>query len=195
MTIEKVFFRQVAGQFATGVTVVTTCNQGKLTGLTVNAFCSVSLDPPLILICVDLNSNTLPDIRESGIFAVNMLSNEQEHLSSCFATSTEERYEYFCHASFHTAATGSPIIDDTLAFFDARIVAEYPGGDHVIFDGQVEAMGSNGQVAFANEEDRQYATIIEYERNASEEKKLPLAYHLGQYRHLSCDYLKPSLAK
>src|SRR5689334_9324929 len=72
MTIEKDFFRQVMGHFTTGVTVVTTNSQGILGGLTVNAFCSVSLNPPLILICVDLTSNTLPLIRESQTFVVNM---------------------------------------------------------------------------------------------------------------------------
>jgi flavin reductase (DIM6/NTAB) family NADH-FMN oxidoreductase RutF len=195
MALEKNFFRQVAGQFATGVTVVTTRSGKTLAGLTVNAFCTVSLDPPLILICVDLNSTTLPCMRDSGVFAVNILTSEQEHLSRCFATSTEERYEHFCHAGFRTAATGSPIIDGTLAFFDARIVAEYPGGDHVIFIGQVEAMGTHGHIVFANEEDREHATVSGYEQNGLERDKPPLAYHLGQYRHLACDYVKPSLAK
>ncbi len=197
MTIDKDFFRKVAGQFATGVTVVTTYNQGKLAGLTVNAFCSVSLDPPLILVCVDLNSTTLPVIRESGIFAVNILTSKQEHLSSCFATSTEERYEHFCHASFHTAATGAPVIDDALAFIDARVVAEYPGGDHVIFLGQVEAMGTDGSASFAHGEDRQLATSPGYNGNTPENNpennKVPLAYYRGKYRHLTSDYLKPSL--
>src|SRR6266581_6640630 len=136
MAIEKGFFRQVMGQFATGVTVVTTCGQGKPAGITVNAFCSVSLDPPLVLVCIDLISTTLPCIRESGTFVVNILTNQQEHLSRCFATSSEERYEHFCHAGYHLAATGSPVIDGLLAFIDARIVAEYPGGDHAIFVGQ-----------------------------------------------------------
>src|SRR6266849_1625119 len=161
MAIEKVFFRQVAGQFATGITVVTTRNQGILAGLTVNAFCSVSLDPPLILVCIDLTSTTLPHIRESGTFVVNILTSEQEHLSRCFATSTIDRYEHFCHASFHTAATGSPIIDGSLAFLDIRVVAEYPGGDHVIFLGEVVAMGTEEHTAFANEEDKLHATILE----------------------------------
>src|SRR6266851_5353953 len=146
MAIEKGYFRQVMGQFATGVTVVTTCGQGKPAGITVNAFCSVSLDPPLVLVCIDLISHTLPAIRESGSFAVNILTDEQEYLSRCFAGSTQERYEHFCHADFHTAATGAPIIDGSLAFIDARVVAEHPGGDHVIFLGQVEAMGINGHV-------------------------------------------------
>ena len=78
MPIEKDFFRQVMGQFATGVTVVTTCTErGRPVGLTVNAFCSVSLDPPLVLICVDLRSHALAHIRESGIFVVNILTNRQ----------------------------------------------------------------------------------------------------------------------
>ena len=191
MAIEKDFFRQVMGRFATGVTVVTTKSQEMLAGLTVNAFCSVSLNPPLVLVCVDLTSATLPVMRESGVFAVNILTDKQEHLSRCFATSSEERYECFCHAGYHVAATGAPIIDDTLAFIDARVVAEYPGGDHMIFIGQVEAMGAAGQVAFADEKDRDHSTVAEYGSNGTE--KVPLAYYLGQYRHLANDYQKPSL--
>lgn len=196
MTIETDFFRQVAGQFATGITVVTTRSEGMLAGLTVNAFCSVSLDPPLVLVCVDLTSNTLPYIRESGIFAINILTSEHEHLSRSFATPTTDRYEHFCYANFHTAATGSPIIDGMLAFLDTRVVAEYPGGDHVIFLGEVVAMGTEGQVTFAIEEDKRHATILEVEDdNKLEDDKIPLAYYRGKYRHLACDYLKPSLAK
>ncbi len=191
MAIEKDFFRQVMGRFATGVTVVTTKSQEKLAGLTVNAFCSVSLNPPLVLVCVDLMSATLPVIRESGVFAVNILTDKQEHLSRCFATPSWERFECFCHADYHVAATGAPIIDDTLAFIDARVVAEYPGGDHVIFIGQVEALGTAGQAAFADEEDREHSTVAEYGSNGTE--KVPLAYYLGQYRHLANDYQKPSL--
>ena len=191
MSIEKDFFRQVMGHFATGVTVVTTRRQERLAGLTVNAFCSVSLNPPLILICVDLTSITCPGIRDSGVFAVNMLTEKQEDLSHCFATSSAERYEGFCYASYHVAATGAPIIDDTLAFLDARVVAEYPGGDHAIFLGQVVAMGVASQVVFAREADREHITAVEHGSNGTE--KAPLAYYLGHYRHLSSSYQKPSL--
>jgi flavin reductase (DIM6/NTAB) family NADH-FMN oxidoreductase RutF len=191
MAIEKDFFRQVMGHFVTGVTVVTTRSQERLAGLTVNAFCSVSLNPPLILVCVDLASTTRPVISESGVFAVNMLTEQQEALSRCFATTSAERYAGFCYARYHMATTGAPIIDDSLAFLDARVVAEYPAGDHAIFLGQVVAMGVAGQVVFAREAERERATVVEHGSNGSE--KAPLAYFLGHYRHLSSSYSKPSL--
>ena len=195
MAIEKDFFRQVMGRFATGVTVVTTRSEKGLSGLTVNSFCSVSLDPPLVLICVDLTSHTLPYIRESGIFAVNILTDQQEHLSRCFATSSPERYEDFCHAGYHVAATGSPVLDGVLAFIDTRVVGEYPGGDHVIFVGQVVAMGVGGQLAFADEADAENSNMIRSNGNVSfEDKTEPLAYFRGQYRHLDGEYQRPSLA-
>ena len=84
MTIEKDFFRQVMGQFTTGVTVVTARSEDGLAGLTVNSFTSVSLEPPLVLICVDVNSTALPFIRASGNFAVNILTSEQENLFVMF---------------------------------------------------------------------------------------------------------------
>ena len=202
MTIEKDFFRQVMGQFSTGVSVVTTRSDEGLAGLTVNSFTSVSLDPPLVLCCIDLRSNVLPFFRASGTFAVNILTSEQEALSRCFATSSQERYENFCHANYHIAATGSPILDGALAFIDARIVAEYPGGDHVIFLGQVVAMGTDGQATFATEIDKEHSTLTEWSNDEPGETyllhgrglKLPLVYYRAQYRHLAQDYQRPSLA-
>ncbi|QBD78262.1 flavin reductase [Ktedonosporobacter rubrisoli] len=194
MAIEKDFFRQVMGRFATGVTVVTTSNQGVLAGLTVNAFCSVSLNPPLVLVCIDLSSNTVPLFRDSKAFAVNMLTEQQEHLSRCFSTASPERYEYFCHATYHTAATGAPILDDVLAFIDARIVAEYPGGDHVIFLGQVEAMGMPGQVSFAQDAQSQGDKPVFSEARAALENPSPLLYYKAKYRQLPDTTRKPSLA-
>lgn len=196
MAIEKDFFRQVMGHFATGVTIVTTEHEGTLAGLTVNAFCSVSLHPPLVLVCVDLTSNTLPLIRESGRYAVNILTAEQEELSRCFATSSQERYEFFCNADYHVAATGAPILDGALAFVDTHVVAEYPGGDHVIFLGQVDAIGMAGRVLYANDADRAHATLIEQDLPALgyEEEEKPLAYYRGAYRHIAPVYRKPSLS-
>ncbi|GAC1423092.1 MAG: hypothetical protein PVS3B3_19490 [Ktedonobacteraceae bacterium] len=191
MAIEKDFFRQVLGQFATGVTIVTTNHKGIISGLTVNAFCSVSLDPPLVLVCVDLTSNTLLLIRESKNFAVNILTNEQEHLSRCFATPSIERYENFCHAEYVTAVTGAPILAGTLAFVDARVVAEYPGGDHVIFLGQVEAIGTPSEIAFAQDTKPAQSTVSIDEAHGEETE--PLGYYRGQYRHFTSAYKEPSL--
>ena len=202
MTIEKDFFRQVMGQFTTGVSVVTARSEDGLAGLTVNSFTSVSLEPPLVLICVDVNSTALPFIRASGNFAVNILTSEQEYISQCFATTSTERYEHFCYASFHIASTGSPILDEALAFIDSRIVAEYPGGDHVIFVGLVQAMGTNGHAAYADEEHQAqsaYQGLKMEETSLSNhlnhnDQKTPLVYYRGKYRHLAQDYQRPSLA-
>ncbi len=187
MPTEKDFFRQVMGHFTTGVTIATTSSNEGVAGLTVNAFTSVSLQPPLVLICVDITSHTVSQFRESQTFAVNILTEQQQHLSRCFALNSRDRYEHFCHASYHTAATGAPIIDDVLAFIDARIVAEYPGGDHVIFLGQVEAMGMQGNVVFVNEEQKSNGTIPNDEA--------PLLYYRGQYRHLARQYQEPSIGE
>jgi flavin reductase (DIM6/NTAB) family NADH-FMN oxidoreductase RutF len=217
MTIEATFFRQVMGRFASGVTVVTTRCNSIIAGLTVSSFASLSLDPPLILICVDQASGTLEILRDSKIFAVNILTSQQVELSRCFAAPSEDRFEHFCHASYHTAATGAPILDDVLAFIDTRLVAEYPGGDHVIFVGQIEAMGTAGQVIFANKERKSHNTLIHYEEytdevnlqhrrslnstnnangtnaNSNPLTESPLAYYRGQYRHLAEQYHEPSL--
>jgi flavin reductase (DIM6/NTAB) family NADH-FMN oxidoreductase RutF len=142
--IGKGEFRAVLGAFATGVTVVTTATAEGPAGMTANSFTSVSLDPPLVLVCVDLTSHTLPFLRASGFFAVNILAGEQAALARCFATRSEERYGQFCHAPWHPGVTGSPILGGALASLEAQIVAEYPGGDHTIVLGQVVALGPGG---------------------------------------------------
>lgn len=199
MTLDIAFFRKVMGQFTTGVTVVTTRSEAGIAGLTVNSFTSVSLDPLLVLVCVDLRSQALPFIREGGIFAVNILTQEQEALSNCFATSSEERYTYFCQADYLTAATGAPILKGTMGFIDARVTAEYPGGDHAVFLGQVEAMGYDGYSFFMPGISNKLSTLPE----AAGETDLissnghadpgaaassPLLYYRGQYCHLSSLY-------
>lgn len=199
MALDTDFFRKVMGQFATGVTIATTCGQAGVAGLTVNSFTSVSLDPLLVLICVDLRSQALPFFRESGVFAVNILNQEQEALSNCFATSSEERYNYFCHAGYHIAATGSPILDGNMAFLDARITAEYPGGDHAIFLGKIEAMGYEDEVFFMPGANSTRSTLPDLQHSAHHASSnghgeavnthaSPLLYYRGQYHHLSNRY-------
>src|SRR5258708_39765244 len=164
---EMVFCREWRGRWERGVAVLRRRMRERPAGLTVNAFCSVSLNPPLILICVDLASATRPVISESGVFAVNMLADNQEYLSRCFATSSAERYEGFCRAGYRVAATGAPIIDDTLAFIDTRVVAEYPGGDHVIFLGQAVAMGAPGRAVFASGAQRKNTSLLQHGSNGT----------------------------
>jgi len=195
MALESSFSPSGDGPICNGGTIVTTCSHGGLIGLTVSSFCSASLDPPLVLVCIDLNSSALAHFRQSGSFVVNILSDQQEQLSCCFATSSEGCYEHFCYASSRHAATGSPVIDDMLAFIDARIVAEYPGADHAIFAGQVEAVGMGNQVAFRDNTDEQLSTLTDYDVRAAIVNGVEnLTYYRGQYRHLAPDYQRPSLA-
>ncbi len=133
--------RKMRGLFASGVAVVTTVQDDKLRGVTVNAFTSVSLDPPLILICLANDSESKDWVAGSGIFAVNLLSDEQEFLSERFAARAPIVNTRFDGVPYHTAITGSPILADSLAWYDCRVETTHDGGDHTIFVGRVEAVG------------------------------------------------------
>lgn len=141
-TVDSAAFRAVMSRFATGVSVVTTCDGPKRYGITVNAFCSVSLNPPLVLVCIDRTSIVHQILRDTRIFAVNFLRDDQAELSTCFAGRSEDRIEHFCGAASHNELTGAPVLDASLAFVDCRVVNVFPGGDHDIFIGQVAALGA-----------------------------------------------------
>lgn len=184
------FFRRVLGRFATGVTIATTRSQAGPAGLTVNSFTSVSLNPFLVLICVDLRSHTIPVFRAGGNFAVNILASDQESLANRFATHSETRATYFEQATTYIAATGAPILEHSLGFVDTRIVAEYPGGDHVIFLGQVEALGCDGEVAFLPGVDGSLCTLPTANQSNGNGRALPadtkpLLFYRGTYQHIS----------
>ena len=133
--------RKMRGLFASGVTAVTTALDGRLRGVTVSAFTSVSLDPPLVLIAL-ANEATMRDmLAESGIFAVNLLSDDQEFLSERFAARAPIVNEEFEGVPYRAQATGAPILEKSLAWYDCRVEAIYGGGDHTIFVGRVEALG------------------------------------------------------
>lgn len=147
--------RKMRGLFASGVTVVTTVHEGKLRGVTVSAFASVSLNPPLVLICIANESESRDWIAESGVFAVNILSDAQEFLSERFAARAPIVNARFDGVPYHTAITGSPILADSLAWYDCRVEATHAGGDHTIFVGRVETVGLGAEgkpplVYFAN---------------------------------------------
>jgi flavin reductase (DIM6/NTAB) family NADH-FMN oxidoreductase RutF len=136
-------FKATMGRFASGVTVVTTRLGALRAGLTVNAFCSLSLEPPLVLICVDRSSRVHDVMVQAGIFAANLLSVEQEAVSRCFAGQSKTRWEEFCGCATHAVVTGAPVFDESLGFVDCSIVDVFPGGDHSIIVGRVEALGAN----------------------------------------------------
>jgi len=139
-------FRQAMGHFATGVTVVTSVTaDGSPAGTTANAITSLSLDPPLVLVCLDLASLTLQAIRQHGAFTVNVLGEPQRELSVNFARrGFAAAWDGVPHRS---GRTGSPRIQGALAVLDCTVEAQLPGGDHEIIVGRVRAAEVTGDGA------------------------------------------------
>jgi flavin reductase (DIM6/NTAB) family NADH-FMN oxidoreductase RutF len=136
MPFDPTELRKVMGFFATGVTIITTRDQGgNPYGLTANAVTSLSLTPPLLLICVDRKAETFPHFFDSKIFVLNILSRDQEALSRRFATTGGDK---FSGVPCHLGRLGTPILDDTLGHIECRIIETLEGGDHVIHIGEVE---------------------------------------------------------
>ena len=129
-------FRDAMGHFATGVTVVTSVGaDGAPVGTTANAATSLSLDPPLILVCFDLGSQTLRAIRGHGAFVVNVLAAAQRHLSANFARrGLAAAWDEVRHRH---GPTGSPRLEDVLAVLECTVEHRLPGGDHEIVVGRV----------------------------------------------------------
>lgn len=167
MSVSKEEFRQVIGTFATGVTIVTTRSNGQFHGMTANAVCSVSLEPLLILVCVDRQNDTHKIISDGGVFALNILSADQEHLSRRFATKELQGAHSFDDLPYRLSTTGCPLLEGSLAFLDCRVVAAYPGGDHTIFIGEVQEVSSlkdeNPLIFYKGK----YATLKQEEKSPS----------------------------
>ena len=127
--------RDAMGAFLTGVTIVTARDQdGTPYGLTVNSFNSVSLDPPLVLWSLDLKNGRTDLFRAAEGFTVNIMPASCENLIRKFAMADEDRFE---GTDWHWGKTQQPVLDDALASLECRLWAEYPGGDHAIFIGEV----------------------------------------------------------
>ena len=136
MPIDRSELRRVMGHFATGVTVITTRDvDGKPYGLTANALCSVSLTPPLLLVCVDKGAESHPAFERSRLFAVNVLALGHEELSRRFAVSGGDKFVDIPH---RFGTTGVPLLEDVLAVVECRVVAVHEAGDHTIYIGEVE---------------------------------------------------------
>jgi flavin reductase (DIM6/NTAB) family NADH-FMN oxidoreductase RutF len=140
MAIDSSSFRRALGQFASGVTVVTTKDTAGTTyGLTVSAFSSVSLDPPLVLICVDNRSSAHAGFGSTSLFGISVLSQEQEALSRRFARGGSEK---FVGLELETGAHGMVLVPGALAQLECRIVRTVPAGDHTIYLGEVLALAA-----------------------------------------------------
>jgi 3-hydroxy-9,10-secoandrosta-1,3,5(10)-triene-9,17-dione monooxygenase reductase component len=138
-------FRDTLGTFPTGVAVVTATGPHGPAGLTTNAFSSLSLDPPLVLVCFDRGSRTLAVVRESRRFAVNVLRAGQQDLAALFAGKAPHPEKFA--AVTHTADHGVPVLDDALAWLVCDLEALHPGGDHEIGVGAVTALGRGEDAA------------------------------------------------
>lgn len=137
MTVDAETFKDLMARFPAGVTVVTTEVDGRRYGLTVSAFASVSLDPPLVLVCIDRGAESHDRIEESGVFAVSFLGEDQADLSDRFAGfhDVDDRFEGIATT---TRSTGAPLLKEAVAHADCRVEHAADGGDHTIFVGRVQ---------------------------------------------------------
>ncbi|MGE5126055.1 MAG: flavin reductase family protein [Betaproteobacteria bacterium] len=140
MSVDAASFRRALGQFASGVTVVTTRDRtGRTLGLTVSAFCSVSLHPPLVLVCIDHRADTNLGMRESGRFAVSVLREDQEDVSRRFASPAHDKLEGF---RFAEGRQGLPLVPGALAHIQCRVRSFHDEGDHTLWVGEVLSLAA-----------------------------------------------------
>lgn len=157
MAVSKEEFKKALACFPSGVTVVTTVDsKGVPHGLTVSAFCSVSLDPPLVLICIENETRSQPAFERAGKFVVNILAREQADVSRHFASPRDER---FAGIEYRTNQHAIPILNGAVAAIECSVKSSCDGGDHTIFVGLVESAET---------------------RNGT-----PLVYSGGEYRSMS----------
>ena len=141
-TVDVSAFRRAMGSFRTGVTVVTVASDdGNMHGITVSSFSSVSLDPMLVLVCLNQTSRAVSLIARAGAFVVNVLSAGQQHLSRWFANSYRPAGSaMFDGVPFESGITGCPVLVDATASFECRLRQSHPAGDHLIVLGEVIAL-------------------------------------------------------
>jgi flavin reductase (DIM6/NTAB) family NADH-FMN oxidoreductase RutF len=136
-------FRQVLGRFATGVTVVTVCQGDTMRGMTANAFTSVSLNPPLVLVSVDKKADTHGLLMASDVFCINILAEHHRDWSDWWAGKAPRDQDQFANVPYSTKATGCPVLDECLGYIDCKVWARYEGGDHTLFVGEVQEAAVN----------------------------------------------------
>jgi 3-hydroxy-9,10-secoandrosta-1,3,5(10)-triene-9,17-dione monooxygenase reductase component len=138
--IDQALYRQVMGHFPTGVVVV--ASPGPV-GTAIGSFQSLSLDPPLVLFSITKSSSSWPKIRDTGVFCVSVLAEDQEHVSRAFAQSGADK---FAGLGYKSMRSGSPRIDDCVAWMDCDITDVFEGGDHDIVVGTIREMAIEREV-------------------------------------------------
>lgn len=141
MAIDPLEFRAIMGHFATGVTVITAAAGEELQGMTANALTSLSLDPVMLLICVEKSTHTHRILEEGRAFTVNILAEHQEDVSRLFAKRADPERGTLRGQAFRIGTTGAPVLEDSLAYMECRIAEVHTGGDHTIFLGEVVDAG------------------------------------------------------
>ena len=148
MAVARERFIEGMRQMPSGVSLVTTLFEGRRAGLTATAVCSVSADPPQLLVCVNRTASAHESIRAAGLFAVNVLAREQRYLADVFAGIDGRRGEArFAEGHWTTLVTGAPVLEDALAAFDCRVVQTIEAASHSIFLGLVEAVAVRPDLA------------------------------------------------
>lgn len=139
MSLISADFRKAMGCFATGVTVITVDQDGEIHGMTANAFASVSLDPMLVLVCVDHRARTHAHLHARKRFGVNVLCSDQQAISEYYARSTEmHQHAEDAGARFDRTSHGTPVLHGALAYLECRLHSTQAAGDHTIFIAEVE---------------------------------------------------------
>jgi flavin reductase (DIM6/NTAB) family NADH-FMN oxidoreductase RutF len=139
MSLSTSDFRKAMGCFATGVTIITIDQDGEVHGMTANAFTAVSLDPVLMLVCVDQRARTHAHLHERKRFGVNVLSGDQQAISEYYAGSSEtHQHPETAGARFDRTEHGTPVLQGALAYLECRLHSTQTAGDHTIFIAEVE---------------------------------------------------------
>ncbi len=138
MVASNDLFKELMRRFAAGVTLVTFNENKKFGGLTVSSFCSLSMDPPLVLICIDRKIVSHDSLEKTDTFGVNICNSEQGKLAWDFANSKIDKNELIKSLPHTLTELGTPLLDGCLATMECKITQKYDGGDHTIFIGQVE---------------------------------------------------------
>ncbi|MBU9766847.1 flavin reductase [Mycobacterium sp. TNTM28] len=170
-------FRNVLGQFCTGVTVITTVHEDVPIGFACQSFAALSLDPPLVLFCPTKQSRAWQAIEASGKFCVNMLHENQQHVSAQFGSKAPDK---FAGIDWTASELGSPIIDGTLAHIDCTVHSVHDGGDHFVVFGAVHSLSEGS----ADERSR--------EEHRTQRKPRPLLFYRGEYTGIEPDKNTPA---